>query len=102
MTLTISTYTNGKPQTTAATVPSEYPKHRKVTRHDGPEYVLAVQGARAAINSLLWHARPRQSVTADSVGDAVIEAVPHFNTRELHALAVIVGMLERASAKHNR
>lgn len=95
MTLTTSTYTNGRPQTTA--VP---PRHPKITgtRHDDPEYVLAVQGARAAINNLLWHARPRQSVTADGVGDAVIEAVAHFNTRKLHALAVVVGMLERASS----
>lgn len=105
--LTTPTYsTNGSSHTTTLR-----PPHRKLTgtarrshfgiTHNVPEWRAAAAVLRAAINNALACAKPsRRPCTPNTVGDAVINTITHLDQRHLHTLAVIVGMLDRASRRN--
>lgn len=70
--------------------------------HNEPEWRAAAAVLRAAIGNALACAKPsRRSCTPDTVGDAVIDVISRLDRRQLHTLAVIVGMLDRASRSNN-
>lgn len=99
MTVVPSSYTNGKPRATAAAVPPKYPKQPKIvgTRHEGVHWKSAVNVLHAAVTNATEHASERVSV--DDVGVTIIDSIGLLDARALHVLALVFGMLLRASAR---
>ncbi len=91
--MTLATYTTPR----AATSPFLRKRHVTGTRHDGPAWTAAVRVLRAAVANAVEHARARRSVTSNSVGDDVIDSIAQLDAKSLHVLAVVSGMLVRAS-----
>jgi hypothetical protein len=95
--MTLAVYSN--PQTTAS------PRCRVTgTRHDGPAWTAAVRVLRAAVVNAVGHAGVRRSATSKStdvdvtdVGVDIIDNIALLDTKSLHVLSVVFGMLLRAS-----
>jgi hypothetical protein len=83
--------------------PSTYLRRRRRrltgTRHSGPEWTCAVGVLRSATHNALNHAGWRRSVTTDQVGTDIIDRIGELNGPALHVLAVVFGILVRASRR---
>ena len=91
--MTLAVYTNGSSSSTHL--------HRRLTgtAHRGPAWVSAVRVLRSAVQNAVEHAEPRRSVTADQVGTDIIDRIGELDGRSLHVLAVMFGVLVRASQR---
>lgn len=93
MSLSLGVYTNGKSQSTQ-------PRRRLTgTAHRGPQWVHAVHVLRAAIHNAVEHAGWRRSATANQVADDIIDHIGVLDAKALHVLAVVFGVLVRASRR---
>ena len=89
---------------TSRAASSPIPQYRRRiigTAHDGPAWTRAVGMLRGAALNAVAHACNRKSVTADAVGTTVIDTIGELDKRSLHVLAVVYGVLLRAS-KHDQ
>ena len=95
--MTLVTYTNGPSPSTA------HPHRRRLTgtAHRGPGWVNAVHCLRAATQNALQHGGWRRSATInkDKVGLHIIDHIDELDTKALHVLAVVFGILVKASRK---
>lgn len=91
--MTLAVYTNGNSPSTRL--------HRRLTgtAHRGPHWVHAVQVLRAALHNAVEHAGWRRSATADQVGSDIIDHIGELDAKALHVLAVVFGVLVRASRR---
>lgn len=78
-------------------IPPQYRRRVIGTSHDGPAWTAAVRLLRGAALNAVAHAHVRKSVTSDAVGTTVIDTVGELDRRSLHVLAVVHGILLRAS-----
>ena len=79
---------------------SPIPQYRRPiigTTHDGPAWTAAVRLLQGAALNAVAHARAHKWVTADAVGTTIIDTVSELDKRSLHVLAVVHGVLLRAS-----
>jgi hypothetical protein len=93
MSLSLGVYTNGKS-------PSTQPRRRLTgTAHRGPHWVHAVHVLRAATHNAVELAGWRRSTTAEQVGSDIIDHIGELDAKTLHVLAVVFGVLVRASRR---
>lgn len=90
--MTLALYTNGNP-------PSIHHHRLTGTAHRGPNWVSAVHVLRAATQNAVEHARWCRSATANQVGSNIIDRIEELDSKALHVLAVVFGILIKASHK---
>jgi hypothetical protein len=69
------------------------------TAHRGPEWKSAVGILRTALQNAVTHVNWPSSVTADQIGMRVIDHINELDNRALRVLAIVLGILVRASRK---
>jgi hypothetical protein len=69
------------------------------TAHHGPEWKSAVGILRTALQNAVTHVNWQSSVTADQVGMRVLDHINELDNRALRVLAIVLGILVRASRK---
>ena len=95
--MTLAVYSNGR----APSITSPNRRRRLIgTAHSGPHWVNAVRLLRSATQNAVAHAGWRRSVTADRVGDEIIDGIRELDGKALHVLAVVFSILVRTS-QHN-
>jgi hypothetical protein len=73
--------------------------HLPGTPHRGPEWKSAVGILRTALTNAVTHVNWRSSLTADQVGMRVLDHIGELDSRALRILAIVLGILVKASRK---
>ena len=94
-------YTNGQRAATASAVTIVHPRRKLIgTAHAGAPWVSAIGVLRKAAINAVQHAPARPTITAERVGDMVIDQITNLNPQALHVLAVTFTTLIRTSRHH--
>lgn len=96
--MTLLYYTNDKPHATGFPAP-----RRKVTgtRRNHAGWKPAVHLLRASVHNALDQVQVRKGDNVNAVGTEVLDHINQLNAASLHVLAVVTGMLARASRNSN-
>jgi hypothetical protein len=96
--MTTLTYTNSNAPSTGRV----HHKRLTGTAHAGPHWVNAVRVLRTATENAVAHAGQRRSATPDRVGSDIIDQVGELDPKSLHVLAMVFGMIVRASRRDHQ